>query len=153
MGLQWVPKSGGDYPKTGGVHAGIDSGNELYVARANHEGAIVPGKLHVTHKSVYIPYNMAEVPVSNYEVLTAPVGSLSWVDSAAGGVPPNAVVGGKEKNGETLYIGRVVHAGTVTVGKVHPSHGVCYFAYGGKELNSKQYEVLVKNAFGRLLGI
>lgn len=61
MSLQWVPKSNGEYVDNGGVHAGVDSGNELYVARAYHEGAIVPGKLHVTHSSIYIPYNMSEV--------------------------------------------------------------------------------------------
>lgn len=61
MSLQWVPKSNGEYVDSGGVHAGVDSGNELYVARAYHDGAIVPGKLHVSHSSVYIPYNMSEV--------------------------------------------------------------------------------------------
>lgn len=74
MSLQWVPKSNGDYIASGGVHAGIDSGNELYVARAYHEGAIVPGKLHVTHSSVYIPYNMAEVSetFTNFDVNLIP---------------------------------------------------------------------------------
>lgn len=63
MSLEWVSKSNGDYVSSGsgGVHAGIDSSNALYVARAHHEGAIVPGKLHVSHNSIYIPYNMAEV--------------------------------------------------------------------------------------------
>lgn len=68
MSLEWIPKSNGEYIASGGVHAGIDSGNELYVARAYHEGAVVPGKLHVSHSSVYIPYNMSEIPVQNYEV-------------------------------------------------------------------------------------
>ncbi|KAG4077532.1 hypothetical protein HA402_002959 [Bradysia odoriphaga] len=153
MSLYWVPKSNGEYVESGGVHAGTDSGNELFVARAYHEGAVVPGKLHVSHSSVYIPYNMSEVPVQNYEVLVAPVGALSWIDGEGGGVPSNAVVGGQTNDGETLYIGRVVHNGTVTVGKIHPSHGVCYFPYGGEELNSNLYEVLVKNAFGRHLGL
>lgn len=63
MSLQWVPKSNGEYivSVSGGVHAGVDSGDELYVARAYHDGAIVPGKLQVSHSSVYIPYNMSEV--------------------------------------------------------------------------------------------
>lgn len=63
MSLQWAAKSNGEFvgSSVGGVHAGIDSGSELYVARAYHEGAIVPGKLHVGHSNVYIPYNMAEV--------------------------------------------------------------------------------------------
>lgn len=67
------------------------------------------------------------------QVLIAPVGSVSWVDGEGGRVPSNSVVGGQTNDGETLYIGRVVHNGTVTVGKVHPSHGVCYFPYGRPE--------------------
>lgn len=98
---------------------------------------------------------------------------MSWIDSEGGAVPSNAVVGGNTNDGETLYIGRVVHNGTVTVGKIHPSHGVCYFPYGksykfnfrirfttsleyfsgGAELSNNFYEVLVKNAFGRHLGL
>ncbi|CAG7630227.1 unnamed protein product, partial [Allacma fusca] len=50
-----------------------------YVARAYHEGAVIPGKLHVSHSHVYIPYDMKEVPVPSYEVLIAPPASLSWV--------------------------------------------------------------------------
>lgn len=64
------------------------------------------------------------------QVLVAPTGSLSWIDGEGGAVPSNAVIGGQANDGETLYIGRVVHNGTVTVGKIHPSHGVCYFPYG-----------------------
>jgi len=150
--LEWVSQSGGAYPPYA-VHAGVDSDNELYVARAHHEGAIVPGKLHVTHSSIYIAYNMAEVPVGDYEVLIAPPASLSWVEGSGGNTPTNAVEGGHENDGEKLFIGRVIHEGTVTVGKVHPSHGVCYFPYAGEELNSADYEILVRNAFGLLKGV
>lgn len=105
----------------------------------------------------------------------APIGSLSWIDSEGGAVPSNAVVGGQTNDGETLYIGRVLHNGTVTVGKIHPSHGCCYFPYGkspsffdfyflilnflcnhnlgGEEMSANLYEVLIKNAFGRHLGL
>lgn len=63
MSLSWVPKSDGEFVSSsqGGVHAGIDANSELYVARASHDGSLVPGKLHVSHSTVYIPYNMTEV--------------------------------------------------------------------------------------------
>ncbi|CAG7787162.1 unnamed protein product [Allacma fusca] len=149
---EWVAMEGGSHPKFG-VHAGIDSGNKLYVARAHHEGAIVPGKLHISHSHVYIPYNMEEVPVFSYEVLIAPPASLSWVPATGGDIPDDAVVGGQDTDGETYYIGRVITSGTVTVGKVHASHGVCYVAYDGKELNFSEYEVLVRNVYGKFLNV
>jgi len=149
--LEWVSASGGSHPGDS-VRAGYDSGETVYVARAHHEGAIVPGKLHNGHNVVYIPYNMTEVLCPNYEVLTGPPAALSWIDGANGEIPPNAVQGGMEPDGEVIYIGRAIHNGTVTVGKVHESHGCCYVSYGGEELNFKQYEILVKNKLGVFLG-
>jgi hypothetical protein len=58
--LEWVSASGGSHPSDS-VRAGYDSGEKVYVARANHEGAVTPGKLHNGHSHVYIPYNMEEV--------------------------------------------------------------------------------------------
>jgi len=150
--LAWVPASGGDKPKEA-IHAGIDSGNKCFVARAHHEGGIIPGKLHKTHDVVYIPYDGKEVFKDDYEVLCGPPACLSWIDGAGGNIPPNAVIGGQESNGETLYIGRVIHQGTVTVGKVHPDHGTCYVSYGGEELGFPEYEILVRNKLGQVLGV
>lgn len=127
--LEWCEASNGDVPKNA-IHAGVDSGNKCYVARAHHEGGTIPGKLHKTHDCVYIPFNMKEVIKHDYEVLCGPPACLSWVEASGGDIPVNAVTGGSDTDGETLYIGRVIHEGSVTVGKVHPSHGVCYVAYG-----------------------
>ena len=66
------------------------------------------------------------------QVLCAPSASLSWVAGSNGEVPDDAVKGGEADDGEVVYIGRAIHEGTVTIGKVHPSHGCCYVAYGEK---------------------
>jgi len=58
--IEWSSQSGGAKAKNA-VEAGVDGGDKLYVARAKHEGATVPGKLHMGHTHVYIPYNGAEV--------------------------------------------------------------------------------------------
>jgi hypothetical protein len=100
------------------------------------------------HKKVF----EKKVPCMNYQVLTGPPAALSWIDATNGEVPPNAVVGGSEPGGEVIYIGRAIHNGTVTVGKVHPSHGCCYVSYGGEEICFKEYEILVKNRLGLFLG-
>ena len=150
--LEWKSASSGDCPKYG-IHAGVDSGNKCFVARAHMEGGVIPGKLHKTHTSVYIPYDGKEVPVEDYEVLCGPPACLSWIDCSGGNIPPHAVQGGHDPSGDTLYIGRVIHNGTVTVGKVHPSHGSCYVAYGGDELAFTDYEILVKNKLGQVLNV
>ncbi|OXA50535.1 uncharacterized protein LOC110853773 [Folsomia candida] len=152
MGIQWIPMSGGAVPPYA-TQAGLDSGRELYVIRAYHQGGMIPGKLHVGHSSAYIAYGGEEVPTPNYEVLVAPVASLSWVDGQGSFIPPNAVPGGRDPGGETYYIGRVWLNGTITVGKIHPSHGSCYVPYGGKEHPSHTYEILVKNALGRAMNV
>jgi hypothetical protein len=53
------------------------------------------------------------------------------------------LLAGESEDGESLFVGRVQHEGTVTVGKVQPSHGVCYISYAGQELGFNEFEVLV----------
>jgi len=60
-----------------------------------------------------------------------------------GDIPPNAIPGGETEDGEPLFVGRVHHEGTVTIGKVQPSHSVCYIPFAGSEVASSEYEILV----------
>lgn len=84
-----------------------------------------------------------EVPKYNYEVLCN--GNVQWVHSGHGAVLPNAVPGGRTSSGEVLYIGRTWHAGALTLGKIHPSHGNIYLPYNGGETALQSYEILVEN--------
>lgn len=68
---------------------------------------------------------------------------FKWVSSACGRVPSNAVKTGATSDGECLYIGRAEIYGSLTPGKLHPSHGCLYVPYGGAEHSFQQYEVLV----------
>lgn len=54
-----------------------------------------------------------------------------------------SVLAGESEDGEPLFVGRASHEGTVTVGKIQPSHGVCYISYAGQELGFADYEVLI----------
>lgn len=58
-------------------------------------------------------------------------------------MPDGAVQGGSNVTGEPLYIGRTHFNGSLTVGKVHPSHNCLYLPFGGAEHSVQQYEVLV----------
>lgn len=43
---------------------------------------------------------------------------FDWIQSGNGAIPSGAVEGGHTCDGEVLYIGRVYHEGSQTVGKV-----------------------------------
>lgn len=65
-----------------------------------------------------------------------------WVPVSGNNIPPNAVPAGETEDGEPLFVGRVNHEGTLTIGKVQPSHGTLYIPYGGQEVSFTDYEVL-----------
>lgn len=137
----WVPASNGEVPPEA-VQGGTD-GEPLYVARCRHEGELIPGKLVPSHNVVYVAYAGGEHPHSDYEVL---VGCQPrWVEVEGNQIPPQAVPAGETSSGEPLFVGRVHHEGTVTIGKVQPSHSACYIPYGGGELAFQAYEILTCN--------
>jgi len=143
-GVTWVAASDGNLPD-GALKGGDDNGNDLYVARAEHEGATIPGKLLADHGVCYVPWGCEEHGKPNYEVLVIPEDQVSWVATSGETIPPNSIIGGLSVEGETLYVGRAPHEGTLSIGKVHPSHGVLYISYGGGEHSYSEYEILVKN--------
>lgn len=66
-----------------------------------------------------------------------------WIPSANGQVPPGALQGGQDQNGEPIYVARARHENCLIPGKLVPSHNVAYIAYGGAEHPHAQYEILV----------
>ncbi|XP_013188721.2 uncharacterized protein LOC106133515 isoform X1 [Amyelois transitella] len=137
----WADASGGQVPP-GAVVGGQDaSGEPLYVARAVHEGATVPGKLVASHGCAYVPWGGQEHGKPEYQVLVG--GPNNWVPTSGSNVPPGAFPGGQSEDGETLFVGRVRHEGSITTGKVQQSHGVCYISFGGQELGFPEYEILM----------
>ena len=69
----------------------------------------------------------------------------SWRQLEA--TPPlqtSLIPGGYTSTGEILYIGRKIHKGEMTPGKIYPSHDCLYISYGGDEHCYKDnYEVLI----------
>jgi hypothetical protein len=142
-GTAWVADSNGSVPD-GALVGGIDNGEEVYIARSEHNTALIPGKFIRGHTVTYVAWGGGEHAKNEYEVLVVPSGSISWVPCSGSEIPPNSVPGGISEDGEPLYIGRVSHEGTVTVGKVHPSHGSLYIPFGGAEVAYPDYSILVK---------
>uniref|UniRef100_A0A336MNG9 CSON001653 protein n=1 Tax=Culicoides sonorensis TaxID=179676 RepID=A0A336MNG9_CULSO len=137
----WVVVNGGEIPPNA-VQGGLDiDGAPLYIGRANHEGAVIPGKVVPTHGVCYIPWGGAENPKSEYEVLCDANGH--WVACSGTEIPGQAFVAGSSEDGEPLFVGRVTHEGTQTIGKVQQSHGVCYIPFGGEEVAYTDYEIFI----------
>jgi hypothetical protein len=140
-GMCWVAADGGSVPPNA-FPGGEDNGEPIYVARANFQGALIPGKLLSSHGQAYVPWGGVENGCPNYEVLCDFNGT--WTSCSGGNIPSNAIAAGQSEDGEPLFVGRVNHEGTLTVGKVQASHGVIYIPYGGQELGFPDYEILVQ---------
>nr|BAN20200.1 conserved hypothetical protein [Riptortus pedestris] len=139
--LIWAWSSAGNVP-SGAVHGGRDAdGGTIYVGRATHNGDVLPAKVCPNHGCAFVCWNGEEITKLEYEVLVSE--HTAWKDAEGGDVPSEAIQIGQTRDGEPLYVGRTLIEGTLTIGKVHPSHGVLYVPYEGKEENFSNYEVLI----------
>ncbi|CAH0399253.1 unnamed protein product [Chilo suppressalis] len=133
---KWVPAclSQQSIPP-GALRVGTDAdGEPIYAGRAPYMGDVLPAKVIPSKNACYVCHNGQEVLVPSM---------FSWQFSTNGEVPPGAVAAGSTADGEKLYYGRVTHDGCTTPGKIHTSHGCCYYPFDGEEKSSTEYEVLV----------
>ncbi|VVD00391.1 calcium-binding protein P-like [Leptidea sinapis] len=114
----------------------------LWVIRARFEGDLIPGKLAIKHHSAYVPWGGKENPVQSIEICCASPDRIRWVENRDGMIPPNAIAAGITTSGEPLYVGRAREQGSLTPGKVQPSHKVMYLSFAGNEIAHKVYEIL-----------
>lgn len=142
-GYCWQSLSVEDFfPHQHAVRAGKDAdGSNIYVGRAFHEGDMLPAKVIPDKNAAYISYGGEEIPKTEFEILRK--GDFVWEFATNGAVPEGAVQIGRTVDGEILYMGRCLHQGTQTPGKVQPSHGCLYIPFDGEEVSVPEYEVLV----------
>jgi hypothetical protein len=115
-------------------------GAQIYVGRASHESDMIPCKVIPSKQVAYVSHNGSVISKHNFDIL---IGSdVKWKKEKNGKIPKGAFPGGRTASGETLFIGRGDHSRSLTVGKVHSTHGCLYIGYGGKEVALKDYEVL-----------
>ncbi|KAH8272559.1 hypothetical protein KR026_006266, partial [Drosophila bipectinata] len=127
----------------GAVLGGHDSDQDpIFVGRAYHNGELLPAKVVPNKQQAYVAWGGQEISKHDYEVLTGD--HFSWVPASGGEVPPFALRVGQTADGEALFIGRGYFQGSLTPGKVHPSHQCLYIPYGGQEHRLEAYEVLVQ---------
>ncbi|XP_065204320.1 golgin subfamily A member 6-like protein 6 [Planococcus citri] len=146
--ISWVPASNGDVPANALV-GGHDYSNTIYVGRANHNGALIPGKIHPRLHCSYISNNGLEYLYKEYEVAVLDnqnVCSISWVPATNGRFPKNAILGGYNDKGENLYVGRVglMHNKFVLIpGKLLPENKSLCVPYDSHEYCYTEYQVAV----------
>ncbi|KAJ9588729.1 hypothetical protein L9F63_017964 [Diploptera punctata] len=137
----WKLCCNGSIPEGAAVCGKDKDGSDIYVGRAFHEGDMLPAKIVPSKGGAFVCYAGTEHGKTEYEALCD--GTLTWQNTTGWNIPPDALAAGQTSDGETLYVGRVLHDGTLQLGKVHPSHGVCYIPYDGKELTFPSYDILV----------
>uniref|UniRef100_A0A4Y0BI90 DUF3421 domain-containing protein n=1 Tax=Anopheles funestus TaxID=62324 RepID=A0A4Y0BI90_ANOFN len=65
----WEYASNGSVPETAMKIGQTTDGEPLYMGRAIYSGSQTPGKVHPSHGCCYLPFDGAEVSVTDYEVL------------------------------------------------------------------------------------
>src|ERR1700737_1880562 len=97
---QWIPASGGAIPSGAAENGREANGEALFVARANLNGGVHPGKVRGEFGAANIGFGGKEVKVTNYEVLMNPG---NWASASGGQIPDGAVVFGHEEDGTPLF--------------------------------------------------
>jgi len=141
----WMPAANGSVPANP-IIGGYEPGRTLPVCRAIYNKGVHPGK--VVGKNCNFGYAGKEVLAPQYEVLVGNPKLLMqnpqlvrWVLAQSGQVPPGAFFGAYEPGRPILPICQAPYQGGVHIGKVVASN--CNFGYGGLEILSPQYAVLV----------
>jgi hypothetical protein len=67
--FSWVKDMDGSVPPDAILGGQTVLGEPLYIGRVTHNNALTPGKIHPSHRCLYIPYAGEEHKYSHYEVL------------------------------------------------------------------------------------
>lgn len=133
-GPVWVRPGG---PMGEPLMGGHERGAPLPLCRAQYRGGIHPGK--VVGSGCNIGWGGKEVVLQDFEIATQ-VRHAAWMRAEGGQVPAGAFPYGEER-GRPLYVCRAPYAGGMHPGKLVGTS--CNFGYGGLEVQSPNYEVLV----------
>ena len=136
--VEWVQASHGQVPQGAVGPFGKDN---VFVGRAicpRPESVYTPGKIHPSHKSLYIPFDGKEINHQTYEACVIRVGITRW-ERFHGRVPEQAVYASNK-----YVVIRAYHAGNWVPGKLSTQSMKAYIAYDMKEVEiGSNFEVLL----------
>jgi hypothetical protein len=141
--------SGGTIPTNAtnkGAH-GARLGVPLYFCRADLGGGkgVQLGSLAPGSSGCLIPYGGTTLTASSYDVLVdlSPRLPLTTANVSNGGdIPVDALVGGKDTDGQTLYYCQASYNGAVVPGKTNANFKSCDIPWGSSEIYVASYQVL-----------
>lgn len=65
----WVADENGNVPENAVIGGCTVTNENLYFGRVKHNGNNIPGKVHPSHRVLYVAYEGREINFSRYEVL------------------------------------------------------------------------------------
>lgn len=136
--VEWISASNGQIPHGAVGPIGKD---QVFVGRAlcpKPENVYTPGKIHPSHKNLYIPFDGKEVPCSSYEACVIRSSMTRW-EKFHGAIPQQAVYASNE-----YAVIRASHGGNWVPGKLKIRDMKAYIAYDMKEVEVKsEFEILL----------
>lgn len=127
---RWVRVNRGSALPYDAFIAGQDMDNSnLYCGRARHEGRHLPAK--VGQRNAWVSWAGREIEKSDYEILCG--NRYNWVSVGHGLPMPHGAV----CTSSGVYVGRVMHNGRWTPGKIDTVNRSLYIPYGGQEVEYK----------------
>lgn len=140
--MDWIPGTNDAPAPKAALLAGHDSdGSPIYLGRVMYEGNQLPAKVIPRKKICHTSHQGKELALSSYEALCN--AKVSWAPFV-GIIPPNAVLCGRTRWGEGVYIGRGYHKGSMTPGKILENEKVLKIPFGWNELSITGGEILVQ---------
>jgi len=119
----------------------------LYFCRADLGGGkgMQLGSLAPGSSGCLIPYGGTTQTASSYEVLVdlSPKLPVTTANVSGGSIPLDAVVGGYDTDGQTLYYCQASYGGALVPGKTGPKFNSCDIPWQGSEIYVASYQVLV----------
>ncbi len=137
----WVTVEDFDFPPDVAVVGHEADGTPLYAARGLYRKNLLLGKVRPGLAGANLGYKNKEVVVTPFEVL---VGSPLWRAGSHGHMPRHAVACGHDSRGRPFCLVRARIAGGLYPGKIGPGLLVAVVPFGGVELTSPEYEVLIR---------
>jgi hypothetical protein len=66
---KWMPASNGNIPSNSFPAGYTKHGELLYIGRTNYNGGLIVGRVHKSHRCIYVGTDGREHSFANYEVL------------------------------------------------------------------------------------
>ncbi|KAI0712432.1 carbohydrate-binding module family 12 protein [Earliella scabrosa] len=145
--VTWILVDGKNIPTNIAIPGGEEHGTPHYICRGFHEGSLQIGKASpIFEKGGVIGYGHKEIHLPKFEVLVGDHRAVRWVDWEGrvdlGELPGRPVEGGREANGQPLFIAQAEHNRAVVPGKCGPTLPKAFIPYAQDEKEEKRYRIL-----------